>query len=59
MAVSPRRVSKSRKKMRNSHVALTPTQLGVCSNCSKYIRSHAVCSCGYYKGKEIIRRGSY
>ncbi|WP_439647231.1 50S ribosomal protein L32 [Candidatus Mycoplasma haematohominis] len=45
--------------MRNSHVALTPTQLGVCSNCSKYIRSHAVCSCGYYKGKEIIRRGSY
>lgn len=56
MAVSPRRVSKSRKGMRNSHSALKLTTLTVCSNCAKYIKSHSVCSCGYYNKKQIIKR---
>ncbi|AEW44940.1 50S ribosomal protein L32 [Mycoplasma haemocanis str. Illinois] len=56
MAVSPRRVSKSRKGMRNSHSALKTTSLVVCHNCSRHIKSHSVCECGYYKGRQIIKK---
>lgn len=54
MAVPFRRTSKTRKRLRRSHLALTMENLVTCSNCGAAIRQHHVCpSCGYYNGKLI------
>ncbi|MEF9985092.1 MAG: 50S ribosomal protein L32 [Malacoplasma sp.] len=55
MAVQQRRVTPSRKGMRRSHHALTPTTLTECKKCGKSILPHRVCNaCGFYKNKKII-----
>lgn len=55
MAVPARRVSKTRKGMRRSHMALTPNQTTKCTNCGAQIRPHRVCKeCGFYKGSKVI-----
>lgn len=55
MAVQQRRVSKSRKGMRKSHLALTKPITTTCKKCGKPIKPHHVCKfCGYYKNKKII-----
>ena len=55
MAVQQRRVSKSRKGMRKSHLALPKPTVTTCKKCGKPIKPHHVCkSCGYYNGKKII-----
>ncbi len=57
MAVPFRKVSKTRKRMRRSHNALTSNTTTTCKNCGAVIRPHRVCaSCGYYKGKEVIKK---
>ncbi len=54
-AVPFHRVSKTRKRMRRAHMALTATGTVTCPNCKAAIRPHRVCpKCGFYKGKEEV-----
>ena len=58
MAVPFRKVSKTRKRMRRSHNALTAVGTTKCPNCGA-IRPHRVCpKCGFYKGKEEVKQES-
>lgn len=55
MAVPFRRTSKTKKRMRRTHLKKTAPKLMVCPNCGANIRPHRVCTeCGYYKNKEVI-----
>ncbi len=57
MAVPFRKVSKTRKRMRRSHNALTAVGTTKCTNCGEMIRPHRVCpACGFYKGKEEVSK---
>ena len=54
MAVPKKKTSKSKKRMRRSHHALTTPHLMKCPNCHSYKLGHAVCgSCGYYDGRVL------
>ncbi len=56
MAVSPRRVSKTRKRKRRTHKKLRVPGMVVCDNCGEMKLAHRVGkSCGHYKGREVIR----
>ncbi len=55
MAVPFRKVSKTRKRMRRAHNALTAKGVVACPNCGEMIKPHRVCTkCGYYKKEEVI-----
>ena len=55
MAVQQRRVSKSRKGMRKSHLGLKETTTTKCRKCGRPIKPHHVCKyCGYYDNKKIV-----
>lgn len=57
MAVPFRKVSKTRKRMRRSHNALTIAGTTKCPNCGEMIRPHRACpKCGFYKGKEVVTK---
>lgn len=58
MAIVPfRRTSKMKKRMRNSHSALTVPGMIVCPNCGELTLSHRACSnCGTYKGRQVVAR---
>lgn len=58
MAVPKRKVSHARKMKRRSSVwKLTAPTLVKCPKCGEYTAPHKVCSeCGYYDGKEIIKK---
>ena len=50
-----RRISKTKKRMRRSHQALSAPTMVVCPNCGELTLAHRVCrSCGYYKGQEVV-----
>jgi large subunit ribosomal protein L32 len=52
MAVPRSRTSRSKRNSRRSHDALTPINLGKCTNCNAPKLSHSACeSCGFYKGR--------
>ncbi len=54
-AVPFHRVSKTRKRMRRSHNALTAPGTNKCPNCGEMIKPHRICKkCGYYKGREVV-----
>lgn len=56
-AVPFHRVSKTRKRMRRAHNALTANGTVTCPNCNETIRPHRVCpKCGFYKGKEVVKK---
>ena len=56
-AVPDHKVSKTRKRLRRSHWALTAKGTVKCPNCGEMIRPHRVCpKCGYYKGKEVVKQ---
>lgn len=56
MAVPFRRTSKTKKRMRRTHLKKDVGALTVCPQCGETIRPHRVCTkCGYYKGKEVIK----
>ncbi len=58
MAVSPRRISKTRKRLRRTHFKLNVTGLVTCPNCGTMIKSHHVCpKCGFYDGKAVYLNG--
>ena len=56
MAVPKKRTSKSRKRMRRSHDALTHTAASeYCENCGELKLLHRVCgSCGVYRGVQVL-----
>jgi large subunit ribosomal protein L32 len=56
MPVPKRRHSGTRRDMRRAHdVAVVPA-VSFCPNCNEPKAPHRVCpSCGYYKGKEVIK----
>lgn len=55
MAVPKRRVSKMKKGLRRSHLALNVPGMVTCSNCGELTLSHRVCpSCGFYKGRQVV-----
>lgn len=58
MAVPFRRTSKTKKRMRRTHLKKDAPVVVKCPNCSNPIKPHRVCvKCGYYKGQEIIKTG--
>ncbi len=55
MAVPFRRTSKTKKRMRRTHLKKDAPTLSTCPNCKALIQPHRACSeCGYYKGKEVL-----
>lgn len=57
MAVPKRKLSHARKNKRRSNVwKLTAPAFSKCPRCGELTVPHRVCgSCGYYKGKEVIK----
>lgn len=50
-----RRISKTKKRMRRSHQALTAPTMITCPNCGELTLAHRVCrSCGFYKGSQVV-----
>lgn len=58
MAVPKKKTSKARRDKRRSNVwKLKLPEMSKCSKCGEMNLSHRVCSaCGYYNGKEIIKK---
>lgn len=53
------RKSKTRKRTRRSHHALTPIQLISCPQCGQAKLAHAACgNCGYVNARTTISIGS-
>jgi large subunit ribosomal protein L32 len=51
-----RKLSKGRRDRRRAHDALKVQNLVQCSNCGEMRLPHTVCpSCGFYKGREIVK----
>ena len=51
-----RRISKTAKRQRRTHLKKTAPTVTTCSNCGAVVASHRACTkCGYYKGKETIK----
>ena len=56
MAVPFRRTSKTKKRMRRTHLKKSAVNVIACPKCGEPIRPHRACTkCGYYKGKEVIK----
>lgn len=56
MAVPKKRRSLRKRRQRKAQQKLTAPQYISCPQCKAAMAPHRVCeSCGYYKGKEIIR----
>ncbi len=56
MAVPFRRTSKTKKRMRRTHLKKETPALATCPNCGAAIKPHRACTeCGQYKGKEVIK----
>ena len=56
MAVPFRRTSKTKKRMRRTHLKKVAAGFINCPNCGEPIKPHRACTkCGFYKGKEIIK----
>lgn len=56
MAVPFRRTSKTKKRMRRTHLKKEVGALTTCSKCGATLRPHRACTkCGNYDGKEVIK----
>ena len=55
MAVPFRRTSKTKKRMRRTHLKKSAPSLTACPKCGETLKPHRVCiKCGFYKGKEVL-----
>ncbi len=55
MAVPKSKITRSRRGMRRSHLALAGANPNECTNCGELKRPHHVCpSCGHYADREVI-----
>lgn len=56
-AVPFRRTSKTKKRMRRTHLKKEAPTVNACPNCGASIKPHRVCTkCGFYKGKDVINK---
>ncbi len=56
MAVPKKKISKSRRDMRRSHLAITPVNSVACSVCGESRLPHNMCdNCGTYNGRQILK----
>lgn len=57
MAVPKRRTSKTKKRMRRTHLKLVAKTTVNCPNCGEVIQPHRACTkCGFYKGKNVLNK---
>ena len=59
MAVPFRRTSKTKKRMRRTHLKKDAPTISKCPKCGEPIKPHRVCTkCGYYKkeNKEVVEK---
>ncbi|MDD5558703.1 50S ribosomal protein L32 [Candidatus Methylomirabilis sp.] len=57
MPLPKRRHSNARTRKRRSHDALSTPALSECPNCHERKLPHRACSaCGYYRGREVVKR---
>jgi len=57
MAVPKRRTSKTKKRMRRTHLKLETKSVVSCPNCGEVIQPHRACTkCGFYKGKNVLNK---
>ena len=55
MAVPFRRTSKTKKRMRRTHLKKSLPGMTTCPICGASLKPHRVCTeCGHYKNKEVI-----
>jgi large subunit ribosomal protein L32 len=55
MAVPFRRTSKTKKRMRRTHLKKVARKVTTCPKCGAPIQPHRACTvCGYYKGKDVL-----
>ena len=55
MAVPFRRTSKTKKRMRRTHLKKVARSIVTCPKCGAAIQPHRACtSCGFYKGKDVL-----
>jgi large subunit ribosomal protein L32 len=55
MAVPFRRTSKTKKRMRRTHLKKEVGALTTCPKCGATLRPHRACTkCGYYKDNEVV-----
>ena len=51
-----RRISKTAKRQRRTHLKKSAPTVCSCPNCGEPLAPHRACTkCGYYKGKEVIK----
>ncbi len=56
MAVPFRRTSKTKKRMRRTHLKKEVGALTACPKCGATLRPHRACTkCGNYKGQEVVK----
>ena len=54
-AVHFRRTSKTKKRMRRTHLKKEVGALAVCPKCGANLRPHRACAkCGYYKNEDVL-----
>ncbi|MBI4536764.1 MAG: 50S ribosomal protein L32 [candidate division NC10 bacterium] len=57
MPLPKRRHSKQRTATRRAHDALRPAGVSRCPRCQALTPPHRACrSCGYYRGREVVRK---
>ena len=57
MAVPKRGTSKTKKRMRRTHLKLKVRSVVNCPNCGEVIQPHRACTkCGFYKGKNVLNK---
>lgn len=57
MAVPFRRTSKTKKRMRRTHLKKEVGALTTCPKCGATIQPHRACmACGFYKGKDVLNK---
>ncbi len=55
MAVPKRRTSKTKKRMRRTHLKKEVGAITTCPKCGAAIRPHRACEkCGNYKGQNVL-----
>ena len=55
-ALPARRISKTAKRLRRTHLKKEAPTTDVCKNCGAVVVPHRACKkCGFYKGKEVIK----
>ena len=56
MAVPFRRTSKTKKRMRRTHLKKELPGVTLCKNCGAAIKPHRACvKCGNYKGNNVVK----